>query len=117
MLSKRWAKIYGQFEGIHSWPDAPVGEKYLRNPHRHMFGVVVHIEVLHDDRSVEYYNFKQYLNIVLISVQGAMDSHDSCEMLCNRIYYEIIKRYPHRDMKIEVNEDFQEGALYEYDTK
>jgi hypothetical protein len=50
-----------RFEGLHHWPDAPEGVKFLRHPHRHVFHVKVYVEVRHGDREVEFITFKRTL--------------------------------------------------------
>ena len=60
-----------QKEGIHKYPAAledpalATGDKYdvsfLGYPHRHMFHFRVEIEVFHDDRDIEFIQFKRWL--------------------------------------------------------
>lgn len=47
-----YAKV--SFEGIHCWPDAPDEVKFLRNPHRHIFNVMVFVEVSQNNREIEF---------------------------------------------------------------
>lgn len=99
-------------EGIHFWPDCPIEEvSYLRDPHRHLFGIKAFKKVTHDDRDVEFIWFKHEIQEYLMDkyvdtsfrlcVFGAM----SCEMLAN----ELIDKF---DLtRCEVDEDGENGAI------
>jgi len=60
-----------QKEGIHMYPGADTDPKlatggwddvsFLGVPHRHMFHFKVWIEVFHDDRDIEFIQFKRWL--------------------------------------------------------
>ncbi|MBD3262645.1 MAG: hypothetical protein GF334_13410 [Candidatus Altiarchaeales archaeon] len=50
------------FFGIHRWKNAPPQVAFLRNEHRHEFGVVVDIPVNHEDRDLEFFIVKNTLS-------------------------------------------------------
>lgn len=107
-----YIKVLCQFEHQHCWLNAPDEVAFLRNLHRHMFGVVVCLEVFKNDREIEFYIFKNWL-------QEQIDRMDkpkthSCEMFCDDIAKIINSRYPKRKIEVEVNEDYMEGAVKQY---
>ena len=106
-------------EGIHKYPAAlddpklATGDEYdvsfLGYPHRHIFLFKVGIEVFHDDRDIEFIQFKRWLE-KLYSDKTLQLNFKSCEMISDDLYAEIIKRYPNRDVEIEVSEDGENGS-------
>lgn len=108
-----------QKEGIHLYPAASTDPKlatggwddvsFLGYPHRHIFHFRVAIEVFHDDRDIEFIQFKRWLEGLYAS--GTLElNHRSCEMIGNELYKQIIARHPGRAVQIEVSEDGENGA-------
>lgn len=67
-----------QFEGFHSWPDAPdsiegTDVSYLRNRHRHMFHVKATKEVSHAERDIEFIALKHRIVAEILRVQAAIN--------------------------------------------
>lgn len=100
-----------RFDGIHHFADAPAKVYYLRQSHRHIFKVEVEIEVKHNNRELEFYMVKDWLDKEL----RFMTRNKSCEQMCEYIQRKINEKYGgDRYVKIEVNEDGQNGArLYQ----
>lgn len=119
MKEQRFIFVTFQKEGIHSYPDAPEGVEFLRHPHRHIFHFRVDIEVWNDDREIEFILFKRELEAqysretVGLSKYLHLD-HKSCEMLADDLADYIQDAYPGRDLKIEVSEDGENGAVSYY---
>lgn len=107
-----FAIIYGQFEAIHRWEQAPISEGYLRNPHRHMFYVEVQIQQMHNRRDIEYYAFKKLLQKYLNSMEKPLDF--SCEDYADQIYEYLSSEHLGRSINIKVTEDNLEGVLVQY---
>ena len=113
-----------QKEGIHCYPAAATdpllatGDEYdvsfLASPHRHIFHFRVAIAVYHNDRDIEFIQFKRWLEN-LYQGQLLLD-HKSCEMIADELYTKIAERYPNRDVSIEVSEDGENGCLIHYNT-
>ena len=69
--AKRWIWVTFQKEGIHKYPAAltdpalATGDEYdvsfLGYPHRHIFHFRVAIKVTHNDRDIEFIQFKRWL--------------------------------------------------------
>ena len=116
-----------QKEGIHCYPAAATdpalatGDEYdvsfLASPHRHMFHFRVSIDVFHNDRDIEFIQFKRWL-VSLYNGDNSVLALDykSCEMISDDLYLQIANRYPGRSVWIEVAEDGENGALIKYET-
>jgi hypothetical protein len=112
-------------EGIHKYPAAltdpnlATGDEYdvsfLGHPHRHIFHFRVWISVQHNDRDIEFIQFKRWLES-LYSGQGAVLSldHKSCEMMSDDLAHIISLKYPGREVWIEVSEDGENGSFIKY---
>lgn len=116
-----WVKF--QKEGIHCYPAAATdpnlatGDQYdvsfLASPHRHIFHFRVGIEVFHDDRDIEFIQFKRWLEALYAN--GTLElNHKSCEMISDDLYTAINGRYPGRTVHITVSEDDENGATTTY---
>ena len=110
-------------EGIHKYPAAATdpalatGDEYdvsfLATPHRHIFHFTVAIEVFHNDRDIEFIQFKRWLEKLYAG--GTLElNYKSCEMISDDLYEQIASRYPHRDIEITVAEDGENGATVYY---
>jgi hypothetical protein len=110
-------------EGIHAYPAAATdptlatGDEYdvsfLANPHRHIFHFKVWINVTHDDRDIEFIQFKRWLENRYSD--GILElSNKSCEMMSDDLYDIILQKYPDREIWIEVSEDGENGSFIKY---
>ena len=119
-------KIYVTFqkEGIHCYPAAATdpalatGDEYdvsfLGTPHRHIFHFCVWIDVFHNDRDIEFIQFKRWLENLYAG--GILElNYKSCEMIADDLYLQIAARYPERAVWIEVAEDGENGCLIKYE--
>ena len=126
IMSHAERKIWVTFrkEGIHCYPAAATdpalatGDEYdvsfLGTPHRHIFHFRVWIDVLHNDRDIEFIQFKRWLENLYKDGILQLD-YKSCEMMADDLYAEIASRYPDRAVWIEVAEDGENGALIKYE--
>jgi hypothetical protein len=128
-------------EGIHKYPAALDDPKlatgdwddvsFLGYPHRHIFHFRVRIEVRHNDRDIEFIQFKRWLERLYSGAnngtnnegsqeQSSTDSevllldYKSCEMIADELYEKISAKYPGRFVEIEVSEDGENGCLITY---
>ena len=115
-------------EGIHKYPGADTDPKlatggwddvsFLGYPHRHIFYFKVWIEVYHDDRDIEFIQFKRWLERLYEEVESSTGvlqlDHKSCEMIADELASEINLEYPGRWIKISVAEDNENGCEMEY---
>jgi hypothetical protein len=117
--AKRFIWVTFQREGIHKFPAAATDPKladvaFLANEHRHIFHFNVAIEVFHNDRDIEFIQFKRWLESLY---QGTLElNFKSCEMISDDLYEVIASRYPGRDIEITVSEDGENGATIRYNT-
>jgi hypothetical protein len=121
-----------QKEGIHCYPAAATdpalatGDEYdvsfLGTPHRHIFHFRVFIDVFHNNRDIEFIQFKRWL---ISLYQQRTDSNNiqssvlelnykSCEMIADDLYDQIAARYPNRTVIIDVSEDGENGCVIHY---
>ena len=110
-------------EGIHKYPAAledpklATGDEYdvsfLGYPHRHIFHFKVWIEVFHDDRDIEFIQFKRWLERLYDRATLELD-YKSCEMIADDLAITIQDKYPGRYIKISVAEDNENGCEMEY---
>jgi hypothetical protein len=113
-----------QKEGMHRYPAAATdpalatGDEYdvsfLANPHRHIFHFRVWADVIHNDRDIEFIQFKRWLENLYRDNTLQLD-YKSCEMMADDLYIQIASRYPNRAVWIEVSEDGENGALIKYE--
>ena len=126
IMNEAERKIWVTFrkEGIHRYPDAATnpllatGDEYdvsfLAVPHRHIFHFRVWIDVFHNDRDIEFIQFKRWLENLYANGTLKLD-YKSCEMIADDIYIKIAERYPDRAVWIEVAEDGENGCLIKYE--
>ena len=117
--AKRFIWVTFQREGIHRFPAAGTDPNladvaFLANEHRHIFHFNVSIEVFHNDRDIEFIQFKRWLESLY---QGTLElNYKSCEMISDDLYEVIATRFPGRDIEITVSEDGENGATIRYNT-
>jgi len=110
-------------EGTHKYPAAltdptlATGDEYdvsfLGYPHRHIFHFKVWIGVTHDDRDIEFIQFKRWLENLYKEGTLQLD-YKSCEMMSGDLYDAISNKYPDREVWIEVSEDGENGSFIKY---
>ena len=136
IVEKAERKVWVTFrkEGIHKYPAAltdpalATGDEYdvsfLGHPHRHIFHFRVWIDVFHNDRDIEFIQFKRWLENLFRPKHTDNNNTDnsvlsldykSCEMIADDIYIQIAQRYPDRAVWIEVSEDNENGCLIKYE--
>ena len=113
-------------EGIHKYPAALEDPKlatgdefdvsFLGYPHRHIFHFKVWIDVFHNDRDIEFIQFKRWLEKLYSEGTLQLD-YKSCEMMSDDLFETISERYPERSVWIEVSEDGENGSFIRYDYK
>jgi len=120
--AKRMIWVTFQKEGIHLYPAAATDPKlktddeydvsFLGTPHRHIFHFTVAIQVFHNDRDIEFIQFKRWLENLY---RGTLElNYRSCEMISDDLYEQIASRYQGRDIEITVAEDGENGATIYY---
>jgi hypothetical protein len=112
-------------EGIHCYPAAATDPRlntageydvaFLANPHRHIFHFRVSIDVFHNDRDIEFIQFKRWLESLYNGQNTVLElDFKSCEMIADDLYIQIADRYPNRNISIQVAEDGENGCLIHY---
>ena len=112
-------------EGIHHYPAAATDPKlntageydvsFLASPHRHIFHFRISIDVFHNDRDIEFIQFKRWCESLYN--QGTLElDWKSCEMIADDLYVQISSKYPGRNVIIGVSEDGENGCTITYNT-
>lgn len=125
--AKRMIFVTFQKEGIHKYPAAltdpllATGDKYdvsfLGYSHRHIFHFRIWIDVFHNDRDIEFIQFKRWLQELYNGNQAVLQlDYKSCEMIADDLYVQIANKYPNRCVIIEVSEDNENGCSITYNT-
>ena len=122
--AKKMIWVTFQKEGIHYYPAAltdpklATGDEYdvsfLGHPHRHIFHFKVWIEVFHDDRDIEFIQFKRWCENLYSNGVIKLD-HKSCEMISDELYTTIASKYFDRSIWISVSEDNENGSFIKYE--
>ena len=127
---KRYIWINTEFHATHSWPECPIEDvKFLRHEHRHTFKVKVQIEVLHQDREIEFVVFKNFIDRTLRILYGPGPDYRLGRKSCEDISQDLIDKIEdsqfshitdpgselsrYRKLVIEVSEDGEVGARVE----
>lgn len=123
MVADKMIWVTFRKEGIHKYPAAltdpnlATGDEYdvsfLGYPHRHIFHFKVWIEVVHNDRDIEFIQFKRWLESLYNDAILNLD-YKSCEMMSDDLYTQIAQKYPDRKVWIEVSEDGENGSFIQY---
>ena len=125
-LKKTSSMIWVTFrkEGLHNYPAALDDPKlatggaddvsFLGYIHRHIFHFKVAIEVFHDDRDIEFIQFKRWLESLYANGTLELD-YKSCEMICDDLAQQINNKYPGRKISLTVSEDGENGATIDYE--
>ena len=124
--AKRSIWVTFRKEGIHLYPAAKDDPKlatgdwddvsFFGVADRHIFLFKVRIEVFHDDRDIEFIQFKRWME-KLYNEDVIELNHKSCEMIADDLYQEISAKYPGRFVEIDVAEDGENGCSIYYPTQ
>jgi hypothetical protein len=120
---KIWVSF--QKEGIHCYPAAATDPAlntndeynvaFLASPHRHIFHFRVSVDVFHNDRDIEFIQFKRWLISLYNGQNSVLElNYKSCEMIADDLYSQIAARYPNRAVIIDVSEDGENGCVISY---
>ena len=122
-VSNRMIKVSFQREGVHMFPGADTNPDYatgdwrdvsfLGYPHRHIFHFKVGITVTHNDRDIEFIQFKRWMEKLYAEKTLDLD-YKSCEMMSDDLYEKINEKFPGREVHIDISEDGENGAHIEY---
>lgn len=111
---KIFAIVTTQFEGLHFFEEASGDESFLKYPHRHLFHLKVVIEQFHDNREIEFINFKRWLDVQL---KNKSITNRSCEMIAKEIGLVVLEKYGNRELLVSVMEDGENGGLITFSFK
>ena len=115
MSTKTYIIVRTQFEGCHFWKDAPLEVDFLRAPHRHIFHVEVRLPVTHNDRDLEFFMVKRFLQDAIDKLYPSFElKGKSCEMMCEDILKAVQDKFGFKkDVSVSVFEDAENGSVVE----
>lgn len=118
MTPQKFIWVTFQRVGFHKYPDALTDPaltdvSYLGSRHRHLFKFKVTIEVLHNNREIEFHQFLNFCESIFDSKTVDID-YKSVEMLADDMHKVISEKYPNRIIKLEVSEDGECGCEITY---
>lgn len=122
-MKKTFIFVTFQKEGYHAFPEAAINEEYatgdmydvshLASRHMHYFFFKVWISVSHNNRQIEFIQFRRWLENLYNGNSLELDNK-SCEMISDELAAKISERFPGREIRIEVSEDNINGSYVEY---
>lgn len=112
---ERYITVRGQYEGFHSYRDAPPVVAFLRQSHRHLFQWKATIEVFDGDRELEFFMVKWAIEREILPFLQLTEL-GSCEMQAERILEGIVNSYgSDRYYSVVVSEDGESDGQVVWD--
>lgn len=116
LLVSRFITVRGDYVGFHAYENAPDEVAFLRNNHRHKFYWEAKIQVLHDDRELEFFIVKNMIETEIIPFTTMQQNLGSCEMQAERILEGLVNAYgDKRTYIVAVSEDNESDGFVIYD--
>ena len=98
-------------EGFHCWESAPAWCDYLRNTHRHMFNIEMHIQVTEANREIEFIYYQRQIKNTIIEDFGDDKGYAQFGGLsCEHIAQWLLEKYPNATYCMVI-EDNNGGSL------
>lgn len=123
MVKKTFIYVPFVKEGYHCFPEAGTDVQYATNDeydvshlqykHMHYFYFKVWIEVTHNNRQIEFIQFRRWLESLYDSKTLSLNNM-SCEMIADQLYDTISQKFPNVEIRIDISEDNINGAYVEY---
>lgn len=112
-MKKLFVTVKNQFDDLHYYPNAPVEVSYLRNFHRHTFVLTSTIQVFHEDRELEFYMVKDFIDSVIPDLKELV-AEKSCENIASFVLDTLKNKYGiNRAYSISCSEDGWNTATVE----
>lgn len=115
-MRKIFITVKNQFDDLHCYPGAPEQVGYLTSLHRHTFMITSTIQVFHEDRELEFYMVKDYIDTLTTKIRN-MDMSKSCENIAVFILDNLKQTYgDNRFYRISCSEDGWNEATVEQES-
>lgn len=103
--------------GFHCWPNAPESVRFLRDLHRHLFGVRAEVRVTSIDRELEFFLLRRQVRAAIseagrLQEDGLVFEAKSCEQLAFEVRAYLLAQHL-AVVAVEVWEDWENGARVE----
>lgn len=118
-MTKHYISVRLEKPGFHCWPEAPDRRAYLRQMHRHLFGVRVTIKVAHGERAVEFHDLRDWLWQWFTPAPSQSASVRnwstwSCERMAHALLLRLRFHYDLDFANVEVSEDGEASGMVMY---
>lgn len=113
---KKYIDVKTNFIGFHRWNNAPKSVSFLRNRHRHVFGIHAIIQVNESDRELEFFTVVNGIdNFIKASCPSGDFGNMSCEMIAEEILSYLKSIYGSREYKVRVSEDEENSGIVTFE--
>lgn len=121
--TSRFIKVKWDYVDFHKWDDAPDEVAFLKNLHRHKFYATAMIEVLHDDRELEFFmvlrrieqQIMPFMFVDMRRIKDGMKVISSCEQQAEFILNGLKAIYGEdRTYSVEISEDNENSAVVQW---
>lgn len=93
-------------EGFHCWENAPAWCDYLRNTHRHMFNIEMHVPVTEANREIEFIDYQRQIKNTIIEEFGDDRGYAQFGGLsCEHIAQWLLEKYPNATYCMVIEDD------------
>lgn len=111
-MKQQYIFIKTTFKSYHKYDNAPYNYSFLKNLHRHIFHLIIYIEVNIDkDRDIEFFYAKDIIDNLL--KHEIFKTSQSCESYSSALY-ELMKKqtvFKNRKIIINLSEDDENGTV------
>lgn len=107
----KFIKVKTQFESFHKYENAPEEVSFLRNRHRHIFGLTAKIEVTESNRELEYFMVLKDVKVLIKKYLKETKETESCEMIAEFFLDYLESKYKNRKIEVEVSEDEENSSI------
>jgi len=118
---EKFITVKSSFEAVHCWPDPIEEVAYLKHPHRHIFNVGLKLRISHNDREIEFIQFKHEFEDLIKKLFPTSSKYKicdlgsmSCEMIAERIYTHLVF-LSYKVGSITVDEDGENGVEFVFE--
>ena len=117
-MNKIYIIVKTNFEMVHHFPNAPIEVDFLKKPHRHIFHVEAKIPVSHEDRQLEFFIVKKFIDDIIQKSILPKQKYEavpySCEYMAGIILNSLSLTYQiKKDLSVSIFEDFENGGVVE----
>jgi len=99
-------EVKTRFIGFHRYKKASENVKFLRDWHRHLFGVEVLLQVNHGERDIEFFTFQEQLDKFIKKNYENKFFEKSCEYIAEEIALKF------NCVEVKISEDGENAGIF-----